>query len=221
MVKNRVVVLFSGGIDSTTLLYQLGAEGVVVYPIIFFYGQRHSKELLAARETCKKLGIGLEEVNLEALGRLAPSALTEEGIEVPRVGYSEGSMRNTYVPNRNMVFLSFAASYAIGKGIRSICYAAHGGDHALYPDCRPEFISAMEEAIRLCSYDEVGLEVPYIYWNKADIVRRGVELGVDYSLTWSCYQGGDLACGKCGTCVERLEAFAEVGIKDPIVYERS
>ena len=217
--NRKGVILFSGGIDSTTLLYDLMNQLEEIYPISFLYGQKHEKEVHAARQTCDKLGIPHKYVDICALGELAPSALTRGDKEVPRVGYGEESMKSTYVPNRNMVFLSLATAYAIGIGAEYVFYAAHGGDHALYPDCRPEFIFAMEEAIKLCDYKAIQLQASYMYWSKVDIIRRGLELGVDYSLTWSCYQGGDLACGKCGTCVERLEAFKAVGVEDPLRYE--
>lgn len=219
-IVRKGVVLFSGGVDSTTLLYDLMNQLEEVYPITFLYGQKHSREVFAAQATCVELGIQLKTVEVGALGDLAPSALTRYDKDIPKVGYDEESMKSTYVPNRNMVFLSLATAYAIGIGAGQIFYAAHGGDHTLYPDCRLVFISAMRKVIGLCNYSEISLEAPYMHWGKVDIVRRGLELGVDYSLTWSCYQGGDLACGVCGTCVERLSAFKAVGVEDPLEYER-
>ena len=215
----RGVVLLSGGIDSTTLLYDLMNQLDEVHPITFLYGQKHKKELDAAFATCHKLGLSYKDVGIGSLEELAPSALTRGDEEIPRVGYDEESMKSTVVPNRNMVFLSLATAYAIGIGAESVFYAAHGGDHTLYPDCRPGFISAMREAIRFCDYKVISLEAPYMHWSKVEIIKKGIKLGVDYSLTWSCYQGGDLACGKCGTCVERLEAFKAVGVEDPLRYE--
>ena len=217
-IVRKGVILFSGGIDSTTLLYDLMNQLEEVYPITFFYGQKHGKEVEMAFKTCGKLGLEYKLVDVDSLGDVAPSALTRDGVEIPMVGYDEESMKDTVVPNRNMVFLSLATAYAIGIGAEHVFYAAHGGDHTLYPDCRPEFVSAMERAIGLCDYKVIHLEAPYMYWDKVAVLCRGIELGVDYSLTWSCYQGGDLACGKCGTCQERLNAFRQVGIKDPIGY---
>jgi len=218
-IVRRGVVLLSGGIDSTTLLYDLMNQLEEVYPVSFLYGQKHGREVFAAKATCGELGILLKTIELGVLGDIAPSALTRYDREIPKVGYDEESMKATYVPNRNMIFLSLATAYAIGIGAGQVFYAAHGGDHILYPDCRPEFISAMKRTIGLCNDKEISLETPYTHWSKADIIRKGIELRVDYSLTWSCYQGGDMACGKCGTCVERLGAFKAVGVEDPLQYE--
>lgn len=216
--NGKIVVVLSGGIDSTTLLYEAVNLGYEVYPITFSYGQKHVKETRAAFDTCQKLGLPYKQISFE-LGEVAPSALTRNDMGIPKGHYEDESMKQTVVPNRNMVFLAFATAYAIGLGADEVAYGAHGGDHAIYPDCRGEFVEAMAEAMRLCDYKEIGLWVPYLYWNKVDIIRKGLELGVDYSLTWTCYEGKELACGKCGACTERLEAFEEVGIEDPIKYE--
>jgi len=218
-VDKRAVLLLSGGTDSTTLLYDLVSQGYEVKPISFIYGQRHKKEVQNALATCSKLGLGLEVVDISIFGQLAPSSLTSRGKDIPKGGYEDGNMRSTVVPNRNMVLLSIATSYALGLRIDNVFYAAHSGDHAIYPDCRPAFILALGKALKLCDYIRVNLETPYMYWEKSDIIRRGIGLGVDYSLTWSCYEGGEKACGKCGTCIERLEAFKKVGIKDPLEYK--
>jgi len=216
----KAVICFSGGVDSTTLLYDIVSRGYKVYPIIFDYGQRHRREIESASNICLKLGVLGRIIELDALNELAPSVLTRENLEVPKVGYDIESMKQTVVPNRNMVFLSLAVSYAIGLGADQVFYAAHGGDHALYPDCRSEFVKSMQEVIRLCDWKGIQLEAPYLHWNKYAIIKRGFELGVDYSLTWSCYEGKDLACGECGTCRERLEAFKLAGVEDPIRYRR-
>lgn len=216
--EGKAVVIFSGGMDSTVLLYDVKGLGYEACPITFYYGQRHSKELEMAYKTCQKLGLKYKLVDVESLGEIAPSALTREG-EIPKAQYDEESMKQTVVPNRNMVFLSLATAYAIGIGASWVFFGAHGGDHALYPDCRPTFVKAMEQAISLCDYHVVSLKTPYLYYTKADILRLGVDLEVDFSLTWSCYEGRELACGVCGTCKERLGAFDEAGIKDPIRYK--
>ena len=216
--NERAVVILSGGVDSTTLLYDVLNQGYQVYPITFHYGQRHLKEVGYAHETCKKLGLPFKLVEIEALEDLAPSALTREYIDVPKVGYDKESMKDTVVPNRNMVFISLATTYAIGLDASYVFMGAHGGDHALYPDCTPNFMQLMERAVMLCDYTAVSLKTPYIYWNKVDIIKKGIKLGVDYFLTWSCYEGGNLACGQCGTCVERKEAFRLSGVEDPIKY---
>jgi len=218
-VNSKAVILLSGGIDSTTLLYDLVSQGYKVFPISFYYGQKHDIEVANALATCTKLKLSCEVIKLEALRAVAPSALTRSDREVPNGHYTDEVMKKTVVPNRNMVLISLATSYAIGIGAAAVFYAAHGGDHAIYPDCRPEFLIALNKAIKLCDYERICLEAPYMYWRKADIVKRGIELGVDYSLTWSCYKGRHYPCGTCGTCVERLEAFELAGIKDPLEYQ--
>lgn len=220
MQTRKAVLLLSGGVDSTTLLYDLLTQGFEVHPISFIYGQKHKLEVGCAQASCTKLGIELEIVDVSFFGGLAPSALTRPGIEIPDGHYEEESMKVTVVPNRNMVLISLATSFALSIGAHKVYYAAHSGDHAIYPDCRPEFLIQLGKALKLCDYEKVYLMAPYMYWTKSDIVRKGLELGVDYSLTWSCYRGGAKACGKCGTCVERLEAFKRIGEKDPLEYEK-
>lgn len=214
----KAVILLSGGMDSTTLLYDVIDRGYEVYPISFFYGQKHDKELEAASQTCAKLKLPLKVVNVGVLGKIAPSALTAEKVEIPKGHYQEESMKQTVVPNRNMVLIALAASYAIGIGARGVWYGAHGGDHAIYPDCRSEFVTQLAKALQVCDWKPVFLSVPYLLWDKVEILRRGLELGVDYFLTWTCYEGKALACGQCGSCTERLEAFKTAGEKDPIDY---
>ena len=147
-----------------------------------------------------------------------PSSLNRDSWEVPEGHYTEESMKQTVVPNRNMIFLSVAAARAIAGGVQHLFYAAHAGDHAIYPDCRPVFVSAMETALHLCDWQDITLHAPYLHLSKADIVKIGINLGVDYSLTWTCYRGEALACGRCGSCTERLEAFREAGVEDPVEY---
>ncbi len=214
----KAVILLSGGMDSTTLVYDVKKRGYGVYPISFNYGQKHHRELDKAGETCKELGLVHKILDVGVLGEVAPSSLTRDDIEVPKGHYEEESMKATVVPNRNMVFLALAASYAIGIEARSVWYGAHGGDHAIYPDCRSEFVKAMEAAMGLCDWTEIKLVVPYLNLDKGDILRKGIGLGVDYSLTTTCYEGKELACGKCGACQERLEAFRKVGELDVIEY---
>lgn len=217
--NGKGIVIFSGGIDSTTLLYDLKSQGYTLYPITFYYGQRHSREVESAERICESLGLETKVVNLEALSEVAPSALTREGINIPQAEYDEETMQTTVVPNRNMVFVALATSYAISMSADRVFIGAHSGDHYLYPDCRPLFFDALAKAVWICDYYNVSLEAPYLYWHKTDILRRGLGLGVDYSLTWSCYKGGVEACGRCGTCRERLEAFQQVGASDPLSYE--
>jgi len=215
----KAVLILSGGMDSTTLLYDLISQKYEVHAITFDYNQKHKNEITCAKKICKKLHIPHKIVDISVLNDLAPSCLTRDQWEVPEGNYAEDSMKQTVVPNRNMVFLSLAASYAIGIGANEIFYAAHAGDHTIYPDCRSAFVSAMSTAFHLCDWNDVILQVPYLYWTKADIVKRGILLGVDYSMTWTCYKGGKLSCGKCGSCDERLAAFSEAGAVDPIQYQ--
>ena len=214
----KALLILSGGVDSTTLLYDLISQGYEVEAVTFDYQQKHRKEIKCAKKTCKKLKIPHKVLELNILSEIAPSSLTRKEIKVPEGSYTEESMRSTVVPNRNMIFLSLAAARAIAGGIPHLFYAAHSGDHAIYPDCRPVFVSAMETALHLCDWTDITLHAPYLHLTKADIVKIGTRLGVDYSLTWTCYRGEALACGLCGSCTERLEAFREAGVEDPVEY---
>jgi 7-cyano-7-deazaguanine synthase len=205
--------------DSTTLLYDYVNRGYSMLAISFNYGQRHSKELDCAVATCDKLGIPHEVIDLSALNQVAASSLTRDETPVPEGNYDEPSMKATVVPNRNMVMIALAAAYAISNKATIVLYGAHAGDHTIYPDCRPPFIQAMNNALHLCDWSKVELRAPYMNMTKGDIVTLGKSLDVDFSLTWTCYKGGEKACGKCGSCRERLEAFEVAGFKDPIPYE--
>jgi 7-cyano-7-deazaguanine synthase len=214
--RRRSVVLLSGGMDSATLLFHLQGCGHEVFPLAVNYGQRHVRELRAARAVAQAAGAVLREVDLSNLQRvMGGSSQTEHGIAVPHGHYADDSMRATVVPNRNMVLLAIAGAYAVSLKAGQVGYAAHAGDHAVYPDCRPEFADAMEEALLICDYDPIYLRRPFIAMSKADIVRHGLELGVPFELTYSCYEGGEGHCRKCGTCVERTEAFQIAGLVDP------
>ena len=215
----KAALIFSGGMDSTTLLYDMIHEGYEVSALTFDYCQRHKKEIRCAEKTCAKLHIPHKLVGVPVLNDLAPSSLTRASWDVPEGNYAEETMKQTVVPNRNMVFLSLAASYAIGTGAPHLFYAAHAGDHAIYPDCRPAFVSAMATALHLCDWNDLVLHAPYLWMSKGDIVKKGLELGVDYADTWSCYKGEELSCGKCGACTERLEAFEQAGAADPLKYQ--
>ncbi len=217
--KERAVVILSGGMDSTTLLYHALNEGYDIFTLSFNYNQKHKKELKCAEAICEKLGVNHKILNLDILNEIAPSALTREDWDVPEGHYSDENMKQTVVPNRNMIMLSLATSYAISIKAAKVFYGAHTGDHAIYPDCRKVFQNAMNVVMHLCDWNEVSLEVPFYNMNKGDIAVLGKTLNVDYSLTWTCYKGKEKACGKCGSCVERLEAFDYAGIEDPIEYE--
>ena len=215
----KAIVILSGGMDSTTLLYDVINQEYDVYALSFNYNQKHKKELEAATETCRHLGIPHKIMDLSILNELAPSSLTRDEWEVPEGHYADENMKETVVPNRNMVMLSLATSYAISMNAKKLFYGAHSGDHDIYPDCRKEFVEQLSKAISLCDWAKVKLEAPYLEIDKGDIVKKGIELYVEYSMTWTCYKGKGKACGKCGSCVERLEAFEKAGIKDPVEYE--
>lgn len=202
----KAVVIFSGGMDSTTLLYDVISQGFKVEAISFDYGQKHKKELDYAKNTCKALNISHKILDISALNEVAPSVLTRN-VEVPEGHYEDESMKLTVVPNRNMVMISLAVAYAIGIEATKVFYGAHGGDRAIYPDCRKEFVEALKKAIKLCDWSKVELIAPYLDITKRQIVKIGRRLGVDYGNTWSCYNGEETHCGKCGTCVERFEAL--------------
>lgn len=215
MEKQPAVVILSGGMDSTTLLYDVIRKHSSIYAISFNYDQKHKKELSMAKATCEVLGVPHKICNLQVLNEVAPSALTRDDWEVPEGHYAEESMKQTVVPNRNMVMLSIAISYAISLNAPTVYYGAHSGDHDIYPDCRPEFVEAMSKAALLADWFQVSLQAPYLNMTKGDIAALGKELVVDYSLTWTCYKGQATPCGKCGACVERREAFAFAGAHDP------
>ena len=215
----KSLVVHSGGMDSTVLLYQLLQAGDEVKALSINYGQRHSRELEAASALCTELGVEHRVADLSGLSDLlAGSALTSSDIEVPEGHYAEDNMKATVVPNRNMILLSVAAGWAISSKYDRIAYAAHSGDHAIYPDCRNEFAEALDGAIRLADWHEVTLYRPFVDMTKADIVSLGAKLRVPFEKTWSCYKGQDLHCGRCGTCVERREAFYLAGVEDPTTY---
>lgn len=209
---SSVVVLYSGGLDSSTLLYYANSLSLKPYPIFVSYGQVHIKELNSAKAICEKLGTELKVVSLDILQDILPSSLTGKG-EVPEGYYKEESMASTVVPGRNLILIAIATGYAKGLGIPTVAYAAHSGDHFIYPDCRLEFVKELGKATKV-GYD-TGLLSPFISMSKKEIVELGLTLNVPYELTWSCYKGGDRPCLKCGTCTERIEAFLQAGVKDP------
>ncbi len=219
-MKNTLLI-YSGGLDSTVLLHKLSKEGLIAEALGVNYAQKHGKELSFARENCARLGVAFEVADLSALAPLfGESALTAAAIEVPDADYETANMKATVVPNRNMIFMAVAAARASVKKCAHVAYAAHGGDHAIYPDCREEFAQAMDAALRLCDYSEISLFRPFVNMDKAQIVKLGADLGVDFSLTWSCYKGGEIHCGTCATCRERREAFISAGVKDPTQYAK-
>lgn len=215
----KAVVTLSGGLDSATLLYW-SAKRYDVRAVTFDYGSKHNeREQSAAKEMSRRLGVRHTLIKLPFINELFQSALLQSGGEIPEGHYEDSSMRSTVVPFRNGIMLSIAAGYAESVGAKAVLYAAHAGDHAIYPDCRPAFLKAMSEAARAGTYMNVEIKDPFIGLHKKDIVVLGNELRVPFDITYSCYKGGELHCGKCGTCVERREAFQLAGIPDPTRYE--
>lgn len=219
----KVVLSFSGGLDSTVLLWKLLEAGYEVRCLSVMYGQRHRKELVAAADLCVLKGVEHKIADLNAITTLfAGSSQTSQNIDVPEGHYEDRSMRLTVVPNRNMTLIALAGAWAISTKSQAVAYAAHAGDHAVYPDCRPIFAEQMADALKLCDYEPIKLLRPFLIpvpMSKADIVREGLQLGVPFAKTWSCYKGKEKHCGKCGTCVERREAFQLAGVTDPTEYE--
>ena len=220
-MSEKVVVIYSGGMDSFTLLNQVIADGYTVFPLTFNYGQKHVREIQAAREVCATLGLAHKVVDVSAINQLmlSSSLISDSHIDVPEGHYEADNMKSTVVPNRNMILLSLAIGYAVDIGANKVFYGAHAGDHAIYPDCRPEFVKAMDAVARIANYEPVSIETPYLNASKGDILRRGLAMGLNYANTWTCYNGRGKACGKCGACNERLEAFAENNAVDPLEYE--
>lgn len=217
--KQKAVVIYSGGMDSFTVLHRALADGFEVFPLSFHYGQRHSKELDCAAAVCTALGLDHKLVDIRSINTLlAGSALTDD-IDVPTADYAEGNMKATVVPNRNMILLSLAIGYAVSIDADEVYYGAHSGDHDIYPDCRPEFVEAMNQVSQLANYKAIPVRSPYLYNSKADILADGLRMGLDYGQTWTCYNGRDLACGQCSACRERLGAFAAHQLTDPLQYE--
>ncbi len=221
-----LVVVVSGGMDSVTLAHYAKHS----YPnydinlISFDYGQRHSKELDFAAQCAKDIEAADHKiVDLKSITQLVGASSLTSDQEVPDGHYAEESMKQTVVPNRNMIMLAIAAGWAVTLGADMVLTGVHAGDHFIYPDCRPEFIGAVNNAIvtateGFSSWGDRAVFAPFVHISKSKIVEIGVPIGVDYSHTWSCYKGGDIHCGRCGTCVERKEAFREAGITDPTIY---
>lgn len=217
--SDKAVVVYSGGMDSFTVLHKARQENKHLYAVSFNYGQRHSKELEVAAAVCQSLGIEHKVVDITSINQLiAGSSLTSD-IEVPEGHYEEPSMQQTVVPNRNMILLSLAVGYAVSIGADRVYYGAHSGDHAIYPDCRPEFVEKMNAVCKIANYEAVEIVTPFLHASKIDILRDGLAMKLDYAQTWTCYNGREKACGKCGACQERLEAFELNGVTDPLDYE--
>jgi 7-cyano-7-deazaguanine synthase len=215
----QVVVLCSGGMDSVVALHWARREHAVRAVLSFDYGAKHNpRELPCAAHHARALGLPHQVVALPFIGEHFTSHLLRGGGDIPEGHYADETMRRTVVPFRNGILLAVAAGFAESAGAEGLVIAAHGGDHAIYPDCREEFMRAMADALRLGTYAGIRLLRPFIAHDKAGIAAEGARLGVDFARTWSCYKGGEVHCGRCGTCVERREAFQQAGIPDPTVY---
>jgi 7-cyano-7-deazaguanine synthase len=218
-----VVCVVSGGLDSSVLAHHVRAEKRIVRLLSFDYGQRHAKELEYAALLARDLRAQHDVVDLRSAGALlSGSALTDERVDVPDGHYTDESMKATVVANRNAIFVNVAVGVAVASKAWAVAVGIHAGDHPIYPDCRPPFVAAAEHLAKVANEGFIDprfrLQAPFLEWTKADIVRRGAELGVDFTRTWSCYKGGAAHCGTCGTCVERREAFDLAGLPDPTVY---
>jgi 7-cyano-7-deazaguanine synthase len=211
-------IIVSGGMDSITLLYDKKEE--IALGISFDYGSNHNaKEIPFAKMHCERLGIKHIVINLDFMHQYFKSSLLEGADAIPEGNYADENMKSTVVPFRNGIMLSIAIGIAESNNLKKVFIANHGGDHTIYPDCRPEFIKAIDEAATTGTYVNVRIEAPYTNITKTDIARRGAELGINFAETWSCYKGGEKHCGKCGTCVERKEALELADVPDPTEYE--
>lgn len=216
-MKDSILIL-SGGMDSTTMLYDY--KDNIALAVSFHYGSNHNdKEIPFARYHCEKLGIKHITIPLAFMKQYFRSSLLEGSEAIPEGNYDEENMKSTVVPFRNGIMLAIVAGLAETYGLKHVMMANHGGDHTIYPDCRPAFVEAMSAAIAAGTYESITLKTPYTNITKGEIARRGKTLGIDYTQTWSCYKGGEVHCGKCGTCRERKEALAAAGIEDLTPYE--
>ncbi|MFT6656941.1 MAG: 7-cyano-7-deazaguanine synthase [Maritalea sp.] len=219
-IRLKTIVICSGGLDSVTLAHRVAAQHDLVGLLSFDYGQRHKKELDSAAFCAVQLGVPHQIIDIQNVGKsLSGSALTDD-VDVPDGHYEEETMRVTVVPNRNAIMLAIAFGIATANGADAVAAAVHGGDHFIYPDCRPDFIDAFQnmQDRALDGYASIQLLTPYVLGSKADIVTDGAKFNVPFAQTWSCYKGGTNHCGRCGTCVERREAFHLAGVADPTVY---
>lgn len=221
----KTILIYSGGLDSTCLLQSLLSEcrGIAdhVKCVGFNYGQRHKRELNSATNICTLLGIEFRQIDLSQLAPMLRSSQTDFSIPVPHGHYADENMKKTVVPNRNMIMLAIAAGWCISENFDRVAFGAHAGDHAIYPDCRPGFALAMGQVFDVCDYKKVDLHVPFIHLTKGGCLERGKHAGITQkvlAMTWSCYEGKEYHCGKCGACTERKEAFKSAGMIDPTSY---
>ena len=224
-MNKKAVIIASGGIDSSTLLYKMVSEGSQVYALTFIYGQRHLKEIDSAIRISEGLEILHKVVDISAMKELLlGSALTDSNVEVPEVPETVDhyeTLKATIVPNRNAIFLSIAIGYAVSIGANHVFFGAHFSDRGVYPDCRKEFVDAFQNSERLATDNpDLVIDAPFVEMDKSEIVKLGAELGVPFVDTWTCYKGGEAHCGVCSSCRERKRAFVESNIVDPTEYER-
>ena len=211
----KILVIYSGGLDSYTLLNKALVDNESVEAITFNYGQKHYKEIEYAKKACDELAIKHEIVNLDLENILDSSALVGDS-EIPKGNYDKEKMKQTVVPNRNMIMISVAASLAIKNNCDYLWYAAHAGDHEIYPDCRPEFIKKLGDVLSICDYQEIKFEAPFMNFTKQQIVAEGLKMNLNYKNAWTCYVGGEKPCLKCSSCLERISAFAANNTIDPL-----
>jgi len=219
MSKPKAVVIYSGGMDSFTLLNRVIKDNYDVFALTFNYGQKHVKEVEVASTVCEQLSVPHKILDISPINQLMQSSSLVGTADVPEGHYEAENMKSTVVPNRNMILLSLAIGYAVDIKADKVFYGAHAGDHAIYPDCRPEFVHAMNAVAGIANYDPVSIETPYLNASKGEILKDGLSMNLSYENTWTCYNGREKACGKCGACVERLEAFEENNVTDPLEYE--
>ena len=219
-MKMKCLMVLSGGLDSTVALYQLLQRDFdVPLAVAFNYGSKHNdREHQMAARTCEKIGVRFLRIDITFLNDVLKSDLLKSGADVPDGHYAEESMKRTVVPFRNGIMVSLATGIAESNDCHFVGLGNHFGDHAVYPDCRLEFVDTMSAAMALGTYKNIRLLTPFVKKNKADIVQIGNDLNVDFNDTFSCYRGGELHCGKCSTCVERIEAFIVAGVEDPTEY---
>jgi 7-cyano-7-deazaguanine synthase len=221
----KAVAVVSGGLDSVTLAYLLQAEGYELHLISFDYGQRHKKELVFAEQCAKRLGTAFDVIDLTSITRFLKGSALTDTVAVPDGHYASPNMAITVVPNRNAMMLSVAYAIAVAEHAAVVAIGVHAGDHFIYPDCRPNFITAFDAmqhlAVEGFGEPDLKLEAPFVHLDKYQIVKLGTSLSVPYTDTWSCYKGGEKHCGTCGTCVERKHAFRDAQVPDPTQYENA
>ncbi|MBQ0069258.1 MAG: 7-cyano-7-deazaguanine synthase QueC [Bacteroidales bacterium] len=217
MAKDAVIVV-SGGMDSITMLHEYKDE--IALAVTFDYGStQNHREQQYARLHCERLGIKHIIIPLDFMKKYFKSALLESAEAIPEGNYDDESMKSTVVPFRNGIMLAIACGIAESNDLKRVMIANHAGDHTIYPDCRPAFVNAMSSAMTAGTYEGITVYAPYTGISKTDIARHGKAMGLNYAETYSCYKGGEIHCGECGTCRERIEALHDAGIDDPTIYE--